>query len=102
MAYDRGADGSISNGRVFADMTASVAEERPGLPDGMAIDAKGNLFSTGPGGIHVFAPDGRELGMIRTGTAIANCAFGEDGHTLFLASNHFVARLRTKTKGLGF
>jgi gluconolactonase len=102
MVYDRAPDGGISNGRVFADMTALVSDANPGLPDGMAIDAAGNLFSTGPGGIHVLAPDGRELGLIRTGTAIANCAFGEDGHTLFLASNHFVARMRTKTKGLGF
>ena len=102
MAYDRGADGAISSGRVFADLTPLVSKENPGLPDGMAVDASGNLFSTGPGGVHVFAPDGTALGLIRTGTAIANCAFGEDGHTFFLASNNFVARLRTKTKGLGF
>jgi gluconolactonase len=102
MAYDRAADGAIGNGRVFADLTALVSEANPGLPDGMAIDARGNLFSTGPGGVHVFKSDGQALGTIRTGTAIANCAFGEDGRTLFLASNHFVARLRTKTKGLGF
>ena len=102
MVYDRGRDGAISNGRVFADLTSLVSEANPGLPDGMAIDARGNLFSTGPGGVHIFAPDGKELGLIRTGTAIANCTFGEDGRTLFLASNHMIARVRTKTKGLGF
>jgi gluconolactonase len=102
MAYDRAADGSLANGRIFADMTALVSDANPGLPDGMAIDTAGNLFSSGPGGIHIFTPDGRELGLIRTGTAIANCTFGEDGRTLFLASNHFLARLRTRTKGLGF
>ena len=102
MVYDRSRDGAISNGRVFADLTALVSDANPGLPDGMAIDAHGNLFSTGPGGVHIFSPDGKELGLIRTGTAIANCTFGEDGSTLFLASNHMIARLRTKTKGLGF
>jgi gluconolactonase len=102
MVYERAADGAIANGRVFADLTAQVSDDNPGLPDGMAIDASGNLFATGPGGVHVFTPEGQALGLIRTGTAIANCAFGEDGHTLFLASNHFVARLRTKSRGLGF
>ena len=103
MVYDRGREGAISNGRVFADMTAAVSDQNPGLPDGMGIDSSGNLFSTGPGGVHVFAPDGRELGLIRTGAAIANCTFGgPDGRTLFLASNHMIARLPTRTKGLGF
>jgi gluconolactonase len=102
MVYDRDAGGAVSNGRIFADLTALVSEANPGLPDGMAIDAKGNLFSTGPGGVHIFSPDGKELGLIRTGTAIANCTFGEDGRTLFLASNHMIAKVRTKTRGLGF
>lgn len=102
MVYDRAADGSVSNGRVFVDMTDKVSDQAPGLPDGLAIDSMGNLFSSGPGGIHVIAPDGRELGLISTGTAIANCKFGEDGRTLFMTSNHMLVRLRTKTKGLGF
>jgi gluconolactonase len=102
MVYDRDAGGAVSNGRVFADMTGLVSDANPGLPDGMAIDATGNLFSSGPGGIHVFTPGGRDIGLIRTGTAISNCTFGEDGRTLFLTSNHMIARLRTRTKGLGF
>jgi gluconolactonase len=52
--------------------------------------------------VHVFTPEGRRLGRIDTGTAIANCAFGEDGRTLFLASNNFLARIRTRTTGLGW
>ena len=95
-------NGRIADARVFADLTSLVAPEMPGLPDGMAIDASGNLFATGPGGIHVFAPDGLPLGRIATGTAIANCAFGEDGRTLFIASHHILARVRTRTTGFGF
>jgi gluconolactonase len=37
--------------------------------------------------------------MVRTGTAIANCAFGDDGHMLYLTSNHFLARIRLKING---
>jgi gluconolactonase len=47
----------------------------------------------------VIAPDGRKLGVIATGKAIANCAFGEDGRTLFLTSSDSVARVRLKVAG---
>jgi gluconolactonase len=102
MVYDRGRDGSVSNGRVFADMTNLAKSGLPGLPDGMAIDKKGNLFATGPGGVHVFSPTGTRTGRIETGVATANCAFGEDGRTLFLAANNWLARVRTKTVGAGY
>jgi gluconolactonase len=102
MAYPRNADGSLGPGRVFADMTNLAQSGLPGLPDGMAIDRDGNLFATGPGGVHVFTPTGQRLGRIDTGTAIANCAFGGDGRTLFLASNNYLARIRMFTIGLGY
>jgi gluconolactonase len=98
MAFDL-ANGRLSNERVFADMTSMVGSAHPGLPDGMAVDVKGNIFSTGPGGVHVFAPDGRRLGRIETGTAVANCAFAEDGRTLYLTSHNMLARIRTRTTG---
>ena len=72
----------------------------PGLPDGMCLDTDGRLYATGPGGVLVLTPDAQLLGVIETGTAIANCAFGEDGRTLFLASNHTLTRVRLKTTGL--
>lgn len=101
LAYDVGADGGVSGKRTFADMTDLVKQGLKGLPDGMAVDRAGNLFATGPGGVHVFTPAGVRLGRIDTGTAIANCTFGEDGQTLFLASHNFLARIRTSTSGIG-
>jgi gluconolactonase len=102
MAYPLASDGSIGQGQVFADLTALVKSGLPGLPDGMAIDRAGNLFATGPGGVHILSPAGEALGRIDTGTAIANCAFGEDGRTLFLASNNFLGKIRLRTIGLGY
>ena len=102
VALNLGPDGMPTGRRIFADMTALVAPSRPGMPDGMTVDARGNLFASGPGGLHVLTPAGVELGLIRTGDTIANCKFGEDGRTLFLASNHMIARIRTRTRGLGF
>ncbi|MDP3803491.1 SMP-30/gluconolactonase/LRE family protein [Brevundimonas sp.] len=99
MAYDLNPAGQTSGGRVLRDFTSLVGPSNPGLPDGMAIDAGGHLFATGPGGVHVLSPDGRSLGRIDTGTAAANCKFGEDGRTLFITSGPFLARLRTLTRG---
>lgn len=102
VAFDLAADGTLSNERLFADMTPLVGKEMPGLPDGMAVDKAGNIFATGPGGVHVFTPGGARLGRIDSGTAIANAKFGEDGRTLFLTSHNMLARIRTRTTGLGF
>jgi gluconolactonase len=102
MAYRLDARGNAASSRVFADVTSQVAQDRPGLPDGMAIDRNGNLFASAPGGILVINPAGRILGRIETGTAIANCTFGGDGRTLYMTSNHIIARVRTRTLGLGY
>jgi gluconolactonase len=100
LAWDVGRGGSLSNRRVFADMTALAGRGLPGLPDGMTVDERGDLWATGPGGIHVFAPDGRELGLVSTGDAISNCTFGgPDGRTLYMTSTHKVAALRTNVRG---
>lgn len=102
MAYTLDAEGAVQDKRVFADASDLVGEDSPGLPDGMAVAADGTVFATGPGGVIVFAADGKRLGRIETGTAVANCAFGDDGRTLYLASDASVARVRVKVRGLEF
>jgi gluconolactonase len=103
LAYSLSVDGAVVSRRTFADMTALAAQGLPGLPDGMSVDAHGNLWASGPGGIHIFAPDGRELGRIDAGTAISNCAFGDaDGKTLFMTAGRMILRVRTKVRGLAF
>ncbi len=102
MAYSLAADGSLSEGRVFFDGSELVEQGRRGMPDGLAVDRSGNLFATGPGGVLVLSPQGEHLGTISTGELIANCAFGEDGSTLYMTSHGLLARVRTATRGLGF
>ena len=84
----------------FADLSIYAGEDSPGLPDGMAIDYKGNLFATGPGGIFIINPSGEILGRIKTGKGSANCTFGEDGSTLFITNHDRLIKLKTKTRGL--
>ncbi len=102
MAFPVKPDGTIGEGRVLFDSTPWVKEKLPGLPDGLKIDKKGNLFATGPGGVSVFAPDGAHLGRINTGVPTSNCRFGDDGSTLYMTANTWLCRIRTSTKGLEF
>ncbi len=94
-------DGTLGPGRVWYDATKWVGR-RPGLPDGMAVDAAGNLWATAPGGVLILTPQGKLLGRIATGQRTANCTFGEDGRTLFITADMYLCRVRTTTVGLGY
>ncbi|HEX3997301.1 MAG TPA: SMP-30/gluconolactonase/LRE family protein [Pirellulales bacterium] len=99
MAYPVEADGTLGKGRVFFDTTPWVKQNQPGLPDGMKADRDGNLFATGPGGLHVFSPDGTHLGVVDTGERTSNCNWGDDGSTLYITVHMYLARIKTTTKG---
>ena len=103
MAYDVPADGaSFGKGRIFMDGRARVQQKLQGGFDGLKVDAQGNVWSTAPGGIMIISPSGKHLGTIVPGDVVANCAFGDDGSTLYMTVNNKLMRVRTKTKGLGF
>ena len=72
----------------------------PGLPDGIAVAGTGELFVTGPGGVYLLTAEGDALARVDTGVATANCAFGEDGSTLFITAHTKLLRLPTRLKGL--
>jgi gluconolactonase len=96
MAYDVTPEGTVANGRVFADGTADTA---PGMPDGLKVDTRGNVYATMPGGIWVIAQDGRHLGTIRTPELAANCAWGDDGRTLYITATTSVYRVKLNASG---
>ena len=102
MAYDVQDNGSIARGRVFFDATSLAREGKQGLPDGMKVDQRGNIFLGGPGGILVLNQNGKHLGTIITGQITANCAFGGDGSTLYMAADTYFMRIKLTTKGEGF
>jgi gluconolactonase len=96
MRYDVGSDGTVSNGRVFFDVTSETAD---GLPDGMKVDALGNLYCAGPGGLWVFSPSGKHLGTIQPGETPANCNWGNDGKTLYITARTGLYRIKLAVKG---
>jgi gluconolactonase len=90
-------DGTLRRRRIFADMSS---DEPEGVPDGMKVDVEGRVYCTGPGGVWVFAPDGRHLGTIRLPEIPANLAFGgPDQRTLFFTARTSVYSMRANVPG---
>ncbi|MCP5100875.1 MAG: SMP-30/gluconolactonase/LRE family protein, partial [Chloroflexi bacterium] len=95
--FDMTADGRVGNGRLFANLTGTL----PGVADGMKIDQNGNLYSCGPGGIHIFNPAGVCLGVIKMPEHTANFVFGDDDlQTLYITATTSLYRLRVNVPGV--
>jgi gluconolactonase len=95
-AFDVRRDGTIANGRVFAQ-----EQGQNGAPDGMKVDERGNVYVTGPGGIWVFNPSGVHLGVIQLLEKAANLAWGDDDWgTLFITAMTSLYRVKLKVSGV--
>jgi len=98
MRYEANADGTVSNGRVFFDMTNARGED---AIDGVKVDRQGNLYVSGPGGLWVISPAGKHLGTIKAPRHIHNMAWGdEDGKTLYLCARSGLYRMRLNIPGI--
>jgi gluconolactonase len=95
--YDFSPDGTLKNGRIFGEEPGSKGQ---GVPDGMKVDRKGNLFVTGPGGIWVWDKQGRHLGTIVVPTQPANLTWGDkDYRTLYITATTSVYKIRMEVRG---
>jgi gluconolactonase len=96
--YDVKPDGTLANARIFYDAEKEAA---PGVPDGMKVDTKGNVWATGPGGILVISPQGKLLGSIQFPEVPANCAWGDaDGKALYVTARTGLYRIKTNIAGI--
>jgi sugar lactone lactonase YvrE len=96
-AFDVRADGTLGNGRVFAELKSRGT----GVADGMKVDVEGNVYCTGPGAIEVFDPRGKPLGTIRLPEAPANVGWGDaDGRGLFATARKSLYRIRLNIQGV--
>lgn len=89
-------DGTVTGGRQRFRMQG---ESGGGASDGFKLDRQGNLWATGPGGVHVIAPDGTLLGRIITGVPTGNVAWGNDMSVLYITANTRLLRVRTNAQG---
>lgn len=92
--YELG-DTSVISGSVFYDAT-NHPEGENGLPDGLKVDSKGNIFASGPGGVFIFNSEGKVLGKIKLEAPCANTALTPDEKWLFVTNNNMVLRIPLK------
>lgn len=98
MRYEANADGTLSNGKVFFDMTGAKGDD---ALDGIKVDQQGNLYVSGPGGLWVISQEGKHLGTIIAPRHVHNMAWGDDdGKTLYLCARSALYRMRLNVPGV--
>ncbi|TFK35654.1 hypothetical protein BDQ12DRAFT_714524 [Crucibulum laeve] len=68
-----------------------------GIPDGLLVDTKGNIYAGCSDGVQVWNDEGTLLGKFFIGSSIANMIFAGDGNLVILANNRlFLAKISAK------
>jgi len=100
LAYEVGKNGKLGKSRTFFDMASLPKIRFKEVPDGLKVDQAGNVYAAGVGGLLILSPQGQLLGTIDPGEVVANCAWGDDGHSLYLMATTFVCRIKTLAQGV--
>jgi gluconolactonase len=97
LRYDVQPDGSVTNERVLARFTAA---DGPGVPDGMKLDSRGNIWTTAPGGVRIITPEGKILAQFKIPEKAANVAWGgPDGRDLYITARTSIYHVHTLVRG---
>jgi gluconolactonase len=87
------ADGTLSDPKVAAKVGS----------DGLAVDARGRLYTTAKEGLAVHDADANQIGLIPVPESPSNMKFGGvDGTTLFITARTGAYLVKSKTPGEGF
>ena len=98
LRYDVKPDCTLTNSRLFFDMTNAPGSD---ALDGLKVDQKGNVYSTGPGGLWIISPEGKQLGLIKGPEDPHNMAWGDDdGKTLYITALTGLYRIRMNIAGV--
>jgi gluconolactonase len=106
-AYDVREDGTLANGRKFAELVLTPdildAGTKSTSADGMTIDEAGNLYVCTYAGLQIFNARGEFVGIVHFPVFPVNCCFGgPDLRTLYVVAYDKVYRVRTGMKGLAY
>lgn len=93
--YQLDKDNNIVSGGIKYDFRK---EWKEGLatPDGLKIDNEGIIFTSAPGGIWVFNPDGELLIKIHTAKKSSNLSLSADKKTMYITNSDKVLRLKMR------
>ena len=95
-AFEVGDGWSLSGGEVLVELP----QDGEGVPDGLKMDTRGNLFCAGPGGIWLSSPTGELLGRIPVPEVAANLNWGDDdARTMYITASTTLYCLRCRTTG---
>jgi gluconolactonase len=98
--FDVAGDGSLANGRVLAEGIGTGDIDVGDLVDGMKLDERGNVWVTGPGGVCVFDPDGRQIGTVEVPEPVGNLNWGgPNWDWLFIPASTSVYRVQCRVSG---
>ncbi len=98
--FDVQADGTLANGRVFAEGIGDGDVAKGGLVDGMKCDEEGSIWVTGPGGVWVFSPAGEHLGVVGIPESVGNLHWGgSEWKWMFVAASTSLYRFQTTVAG---
>ena len=92
--YDVDKDG-LKNGHIFFN-AAPYLKTGKGVPDGLKIDSKGNVYASGPGGIWIFSKTADLLGKIRVSPVASNCSLSGDEKTLFITADDHIVKVKLR------
>lgn len=97
MRYKVQPDGSLTDGSVFIDCSSDPAK---GVPDGLRVDAKGNMWGAAPGGVWIVSPEGKHIGTIVVPEVVGNVEFGgKDRKTLYIAGSTSIYSIKVSVAG---
>lgn len=95
--WDVQPDGSVTNPRLFHTLLG----DEPGVADGMKVDREGNVYCTGPAGLHVIDPRGNLLGRLKISGHTTNMGWGDaDWRSLYITTLDSVYRVRLSIPGI--
>jgi gluconolactonase len=106
--YEVTGDGTkLANGRDFISMTMDLNGKRvSGGADGIRCDVDGNVWASagwvgaGYDGVHIFAPDGTRIGLIRLPEICSNVCFGGlKRNRLFMTASQSLYSVYVETQG---
>lgn len=98
LRYEVNQDCTLGNSSLFFDMTNAPGND---ALDGLKVDQQGNVYSTGPGGLWIISPEGRQLGLIKGPEDPHNMAWGDDdGKALYITALTGIYRIRLNVSGV--